>query len=471
MAQLQSINPANEELIAEYEETSPAEVDLRLKMAADAYEVWKRTGFADRAVRFTNLAKVLREHQPTLAELMTREMGKPIVQAEAEIEKCTWLCEFYSSTGDVFLEPREVGTDAARSYVRYDPLGIILAIMPWNFPFWQAFRAAVPAITSGNVVILKHASNVCGVALKIEELFIRAGFPAGVFSTLLLSRKPTEALIERPGIRGVTLTGSERAGCAVAAESGRHIKPTVLELGGSDPFLVLGDAELSQVVPLAVKARTQNSGQSCIAAKRFLVDRRLVRDFEQAFVREMKRLKVGDPLDRETDVGPLARQDLREQLHEQVTGTIDKGARLCCGGNIVEGKGFYYEPTIIADVQPGMPAFDEETFGPVAAVAPFDNIDEAVNLANASRYGLGASIWTSDPQSAMDLVPRIESGAVFINQIVKSDPRAPFGGIKQSGYGRELAREGLLAFTNQKTIWMENGEIYHRDGWGETQSS
>ncbi len=448
-----SINPANQEVLAEYPETWPQDVAVRLKMAEDAFLVWRETPFAQRAERLTRLAELLRGQQSDLAELITHEMGKPIVQAEAEVEKCAWVSEYYASAGAKFLEPCEVETDANKSFVRYDPLGAILAIMPWNFPYWQVFRAAVPAIAGGNVLVLKHAANVSGVALKIEELFVQAGFPTGVFTTLFLSRERTEELIQDPAIRGVTLTGSERAGRSVAALAGRHIKPTVLELGGSDPFLILADADLSQVVPEAVRARMQNSGQSCIAAKRFLVDRSLAKPFEEAFIEEMRKLRVGDPLDRETQLGPLARADLREQLHRQVLGTIAQGARLCLGGNLIERPGFFYEPTILADVKPGMPAFEEETFGPVAAIVPFANNHEALHLANASAYGLGASIWTSDPAAAEELVPHIESGAVFINEMVKSDPRIPFGGVKHSGYGRELGREGIHAFVNKKTVW------------------
>ncbi len=450
---LKSINPANQKLLAEYPETSPGDVEVRLKMAEDAFLIWRETPFAERAKRLTRLAELLRESQTELAELVTREMGKPIVQAEAEIEKCGWLSEYYARTGEKWLEPAGVETDATKSGVRYEPLGAILAIMPWNFPYWQAFRAAVPAIAGGNVLVLKHAGNVTGVALKIEELFVQAGFPTGVFTTLILPRKRTEDLIGHPAIRGVTLTGSERAGRSVAAAAGRDIKPTVLELGGSDPFLILADADLSQVVPQAVCARTQNSGQSCIAAKRFLVHRSLAGPFEEAFVREMQSLRVGDPLDRETQIGPIARGDLREQLHEQVLKTVAAGGRLCLGGEFVDRPGFFYRPTVLADVEPGMQAFDEETFGPVAAVIPFEDDRQAVNLANASNYGLGASIWTSSQNAAEELVPHIEAGAVFVNEIVKSDPRLPFGGIKHSGYGRELGREGLHAFINKKTVW------------------
>ena len=454
LKQLKSINPANEERIAEYTETSPAELENRLQLANEAFAAWKKSPFSERAVRFCRLAEILRGEQSSLAELMTREMGKPIAQAEAEIEKCAWVCEYYASEGEKLLAPQDVATDAGHSYVRYDPLGTILAIMPWNFPYWQAFRAAVPALASGNVMILKHAGNVSGVALEIEALFGKAGFPSGVFSTVLLSRERAEELIESPLIHGVTLTGSERAGESVAERAGRQIKPTVLELGGSDPFIVLADADLSQVVPQAVKARVQNTGQSCIAAKRFLVDRKIVQAFEQAFTRETEKLNVGDPLKRETQVGPLAREDLRENLHQQVKTTINDGARLCLGGNAIAGKGYFYEPTILADVAPGMPAFDEETFGPVAAIIPFQDAQDAVRLANLSKYGLGASLWTSNPKAASEWIPQIEAGAVFINEIVKSDPRIPFGGIKYSGYGRELGREGLLAFVNKKTVWV-----------------
>lgn len=452
---LKSINPSTEEVIAEYPITSTEEVENRLEMAQKAYLVWRKTDFSERTKRFLRMAELLREKQTELAELMTREMGKPISQAQAEIEKCGRVCEYYAENGESFLAPQEIKTDAQKSYVRYDPLGAILAIMPWNFPYWQVFRAAVPAISSGNVMILKHANNVCGVAQAIEKLFIEAGFPAGVFSTVFLPHDRLEEITKSPLIAGMTLTGSERAGRAVAVAAGEQIKPTVLELGGSDPFIILEDADLSRVVPQAVKARTQNTGQSCIAAKRFLVHRSLADEFEKAFVKEMQQLKVGDPLQEDTQIGPMAREDLRDTLHEQVRGTIGIGGRLCCGGEPIDGKGFFYQPTILADVAPGMPAFDEETFGPVAAITPFDTPQEAIDLANASSYGLGASIWTAQESNAFELIPQIESGGVFVNQIVKSDPRIPFGGIKNSGYGRELSREGLLAFVNKKTTWIE----------------
>ncbi|WP_166823271.1 NAD-dependent succinate-semialdehyde dehydrogenase [Thalassoroseus pseudoceratinae] len=451
---IQSINPATEETIAEYAETSESELEHCLQTAEEAFEAWRKLKFAERAERLINLAARLQQRKAELARLASLEMGKPVSQAEAEVEKCASVCEFYAHNGGRILERKNVTTDAKESWVQNDPLGPILAIMPWNLPYWQVFRAAVPAIASGNVVVLKHANNVCGVASETAKLFSEAGFPEGVFSVVFLSRERAEHLVASPAIRGVTLTGSERAGRAVAAKAGEHIKPTVLELGGSDPFIVLADADLSKVVPKAVQARTQNTGQSCIAAKRFLVDQAVIGDFQEQFVKQMMQIKVGNPLNKNTDAGPLARSDLRDQLHRQVLETIQAGGRLACGGRNLPGKGWFYEPTVLTDVAPGMPAFDDETFGPVAAVVPFRDISEAIQLANRSSFGLGASLWTTQPDNAIELSSEISAGAVFLNEIVKSDPRIPFGGIKNSGYGRELGEDGMLAFVNRKTVWV-----------------
>jgi len=452
---LKSINPATGTLISEFEETSRETAELRLQMAGDSFRVWRKTPFEERAERFLRLAEILRSEKEQLAALVTREMGKPIRQAEAEVEKCALNCEFYAKHGDVYLAEEPADIEGARAYVRYDPLGPILAIMPWNFPLWQVFRCAVPTIIAGNVFVLKHASNVCGVALEIENLFTRADFPAGVFNTLLLTSQHAEELIGHPVIQAVTLTGSERAGQAIAAAAGKALKPSVMELGGSDPFIVLCDADLKHAAEQAARARTQNTGQSCIAAKRFLVETPVVREFERELVAAMERLHVGDPAQRETDVGPLARDDLRESLHDQVLRSLQAGAQLLTGGESLPGKGFFYRPTVLGDVAPGMPAFDEETFGPVAAVIPVEDAAHAVDVANHSRYGLGASIWTSNRALAEALAPELEAGSVFINEIVKSDPRLPFGGVKHSGYGRELARQGVREFVNTKTIWIQ----------------
>jgi succinate-semialdehyde dehydrogenase/glutarate-semialdehyde dehydrogenase len=401
------------------------------------------------------LAALLRAERATYGKLMTEEMGKPIAAAEAEADKCAWVCDFFAEHAESFLAPETIATDASRSFVRFDPLGPVLAIMPWNFPFWQHFRFAAPAVMAGNVAVLKHASNVPGCALAIEDLFRQAGFPEGVMTTLLVPSQRTAELIARPEIQAVTLTGSEAAGREVAAAAGKHLKKTVLELGGSDPFLVLDDADPVAAGREAAKARTVNSGQSCIAAKRFLVEEAVADRFEAELVRAMEGFTVGDPLDRATEVGPLAREDLLGTLDDQVSRSVAAGARVATGGRRLPRKGWFYAPTVLTGVRPGTPAFDEETFGPVAAVTRVRDAAEAIELANRSRFGLGASVWTSDPARAEDLARDIEAGSVFVNGAVKSDPRLPFGGVKSSGYGRELAAFGIREFVNVKTVWME----------------
>jgi succinate-semialdehyde dehydrogenase/glutarate-semialdehyde dehydrogenase len=451
---MKAINPATEEVIRDYPELSEAEAVSRLEQADRAFAVWRRMPVIERAGLLRRVADLLRERRDQHARLMTREMGKPITQAEAEIDKCAWACEHYATEGAAFLEPEEIRTDATRSYVRFDPLGTVLAIMPWNFPFWQVFRFAAPSLLAGNVAAIKHAPNVPGCVLAIEELFGDAGFPEGAVTALLVPVEVAPALIVHSAVRAVTLTGSDRAGEAVATQAGKVLKKAVLELGGSDPFIVLADADVDEVVGQAVKARTQNNGQSCIAAKRFLVEEPVADRFTQALTEQMAALKVGDPLDRETNLGPLARLDLLENLHRQVQRSLDRGARCLTGGHRLPGKGYFYAPTVLSDVRPGMPAFDEETFGPVAAVIPARDADEAVELANQSRYGLGASIWTGDAARGEWLAGRIEAGAVFINEMVKSDPRLPFGGVKRSGFGRELSHFGIREFVNIKTVWV-----------------
>jgi succinate-semialdehyde dehydrogenase / glutarate-semialdehyde dehydrogenase len=410
-------------------------------------------------------AAVLRERSAELARLMALEMGKPIAGAEAEIEKCAAGCDHFAGNAAVYLATEILPSDATRSYVRYDPLGAVLAIMPWNFPFWQVFRFAAPALMAGNVAVLKHAPNVPGCADAIERVFRDAGFPEGVFVNLRIDTPAVEAAIKHEVIRAVTLTGSGRAGRAVAAQAGAALKKTVLELGGSDPFIVIppgddaGDRRAFRDAAVeAAKARCINSGQSCIAAKRFIVvgdSGYGVGSFRHRLVQAMSALKVGDPLHRSTDVGPLARLDLLETLHDQVQRSRDAGARPLFGGHRLPRKGYFYAPTVLSSVKPGMAVFDEETFGPVAAVVDARDVDEAVDLANASRYGLGASIWTPDTALAERIAGRIEAGCVFVNGIVKSDPALPFGGIKESGYGRELAAFGIREFVNIKTVWVK----------------
>jgi succinate-semialdehyde dehydrogenase / glutarate-semialdehyde dehydrogenase len=452
---MKAINPATGELIREYPDHDEAAAAARLERAETAFASWRRVPFAERAKLMIQAGDLLRERAGDYGRLITEEMGKPLAAAEGEVDKCAWVCEFYAEHAERFLSAEPVGTDASRSLVRYDPIGPVLAIMPWNFPFWQVFRFAAPALMAGNVGLLKHAGNVPGTALAIEEVFRDAGFPEGVFTTLLVPSSRVADLIRHPAVKAVTLTGSEKAGMEVAAESGRHLKKTVLELGGSDPFIVLADADPIETAKQAAKARTINSGQSCIAAKRFIVEEPIADRFEAEMVKAMEALKVGDPLDRGTDIGPMAREDLLGDLDDQVRRSVEAGAKLRTGGQRVDGKGWFYEPTLLSGVKPGMPAFDEETFGPVAAVIRARDTTEAIELANRSRYGLGASVWTSDPARAEALAAEIEAGSVFVNGIVKSDPRLPFGGIKNSGYGRELSDVGIREFVNIKTVWVK----------------
>ncbi|HEX5759881.1 MAG TPA: NAD-dependent succinate-semialdehyde dehydrogenase [Thermoanaerobaculia bacterium] len=452
---MRATNPATGEPLADHPDTSPEEVARRLAIAEQAFADWRREPLPARADRMRRVAALLRERRAACARLLTEEMGKPIAAAEAEIDKSALGCDFYADHAEAFLAPEEIATEASRSLVRCEPLGPVLAVMPWNFPFWQVLRFAAPALMAGNVALLKHAANVPGSALAIEALFRDAGFPEGVFTTLLIPSDRVAEVIRHPAVKAVTLTGSDRAGMSVAAEAGRALKKTVLELGGSDPFLVLADADLPTAAAEAAKARALNSGQSCICAKRFLVEEAVADAFEAALVARMEALVVGDPLDRATEVGPLAREDLLRDLHDQVQRSVAAGAVVRTGGRRLPGVGCYYAPTVLSGVQPGMAAFEEETFGPVAAVTRVRDADEAVELANRSRYGLGASVWTGDPSRGEELAARIEAGSVFVNGIVKSDPRLPFGGIKASGYGRELGREGIREFVNLKTVWVK----------------
>jgi len=452
---MKAINPATEELIHDYPAHDAQEVERRLTQAETAFDKWRRTSFGQRTTLLKQVAGILRGQVSDHARLMTEEMGKPIAESESEIQKCAWVCDYFADNAERFLAPEAIETDATHSFVRYDPLGPVLAVMPWNFPYWQVFRFAAPALMAGNVGLLKHASNVPGCALAIEGILQEAGAPEGVFSTLLIGSAVVEEVIKNPIIRAVTLTGSEPAGMAVAAQAGAVIKKTVLELGGSDPFVVLADADLETAAASAALGRTINTGQSCIAAKRFIVDQSIADDFEQSLAERMGRLKVGDPMDRDNHLGPLARGDLVDELHDQVERSIRVGAKLLTGGHRMEGKGHFYAPTVLGGVEPGMPVFDEETFGPVAAVIRATNTDHAIELANRSDFGLGASLWTGDVQRGQALASEIEAGAVFVNGIVKSDPRLPFGGIKRSGYGRELAAFGIREFVNVKTVWVK----------------
>jgi succinate-semialdehyde dehydrogenase / glutarate-semialdehyde dehydrogenase len=452
---MKAVNPATGEVLREYPEHDDQEVQRKLEKAQEAFASWRKVPFAERARLMSRAADLLRERCDEYGRLMTEEMGKPIAASESEVDKCAWVCDFYAEHAERFLAAENVATDATRSGVRYDPIGPVLAIMPWNFPFWQHFRFAAPALMAGNVGLLKHAANVPGSALAIEEVFRDAGFPEGCMTTLLVPSARVKGLISHPAVRAVTLTGSDRAGMEVAAEAGRCLKKTVLELGGSDPFIVLADADPAETARQAARARTINSGQSCIAAKRFIVEGEIAEQFEEEFVRRMKELKVGDPMDRATEVGPMARQDLLDDLDDQVKRTVEAGAQLRTGGHRLDGRGWFYAPTVLTGVEPGMPAFDEETFGPVAAVIRARDAEHAVELANRSQFGLGASVWTGDAARGEALAAEIEAGCVFVNGIVKSDPRLPFGGVKHSGYGRELSEVGIREFVNIKTVWVK----------------
>src|SRR5213083_3259246 len=436
---LSSINPSSGEVLESFEETAPAALERVLARAWQAFLGWRTRTFTERAARMREAARLLRAKKAEYARLMALEMGKPVTQGDAEVEKCAWGCDYYAEHAARFLAPEPRETDAARSYVRFDPLGPVLAVMPWNFPFWQVFRFAAPALMAGNAGILKHASNVPRTALAIQEVFREAGFPRGLFSTVLISSTAVARLIADPRIVAATLTGSDLAGRKVAEQAGRELKKTVLELGGSDPFVVLADADLAAAARAAADARLVNSGQSCIAAKRFIAVETVADHFLERFLDELRSRRMGDPLARETQVGPQARIDLRDELHKQVEESVKRGAKRLLGGEIPRGKGAFYPPTLLAGVDKGMPAFDQETFGPVAAVVRAKDESDAIRLANDSTFGLGASLWTQDRARAERLAAQIEAGSVFVNGLVKSDPRLPFGGIKRSGYGRELS--------------------------------
>ena len=419
-----------------------------------AFFSWRNTSIAERRRLITSLAACLRKGQGSYGELITREMGKPVVQAETEVEKCARGCDYYAEHAEEALQDQNIPSDARKSYVRYDPLGVIFGIMPWNFPFWQVFRFAIPALMAGNVVILKHAPNVPGCALGVAQIFREAGFPKGVFQSLFLSNKNAARLIESGFVQGVSLTGSDRAGSEVAAVAGKSLVKTVLELGGSDPFIVFEDADIAKAASVGIRSRMLNAGQSCIAAKRFLVARKILPEFQRMLVKGVGELRIGDPMDRTTDIGPLAREDLLKNLVRQVNRSVADGARLVFGGGRPARRGFYYNPAVLTGVRPGIAAFEQEVFGPVVSLISFRKEDEAIALANQTAFGLGASLWTANLARAEALARKIEAGSVFINGMVKSDPRLPFGGIKRSGFGRELSTQGLHEFVNIKTVWI-----------------
>lgn len=450
-----SINPATGETIKTFEPLNETQIDEKLQRAAETFTSYRRVTLAARESMMLGAADILETEKDNFARMMTTEMGKPIKGAVGEVEKCAWVCRYYAETAKQHLADQIVETNAARSYVRFQPLGPALAVMPWNFPFWQVVRFAAPALMAGNVGLLKHSSNVPQCALAIEDIFLRAGFPEGAFQTLLVGSEAVQRILEDARVVAVTLTGSEPAGRSVASIAGKQIKKTVLELGGSDAFIVMPSAELEEAVTTAVKARTINNGQSCIAAKRFIVAAEIYDEFERRFVEEMKALRVGDPLKESTDIGPLATEQILKDVDDQVKTSVAAGALVLTGGKKINGPGNFYEPTVLANIPHDSPAYCEEVFGPVALLFRVNSIDEAIELANNTTFGLGASAWTSDEQQRERFIDELEAGCVFINGMVASDPRLPFGGIKNSGYGRELGEFGIREFVNVKTVWIK----------------
>ncbi|MDB6092389.1 MAG: Succinate-semialdehyde dehydrogenase [Gammaproteobacteria bacterium] len=457
--QFTAINPATAATIASYDETEPEAVEATIAGASEAFREWRTRSFAERAAPMRSAARLLRDNARAYGRLMADEMGKPIKDGIAEAQKCASACDFFAEHAEEFLAREVVGIGAARSFITFEPLGVVLAIMPWNFPFWQVFRFAAPALMAGNAAVLKHASNVPGCALAIADLLRKAGFPQHLFGTLLIGSKKIDNLIEDRRIRAVTLTGSVAAGRAVARKAGEMLKKSVLELGGSDAYLVLEDADLEQAARISAKARLVNSGQSCIAAKRFIVVAALRSRFEELFVKQMRAVTLGDPMSEDTDVGPMARKDLRDSLHAQVEASIAKGARCLTGGKKPDGPGAYYPPTVLTDVQPGMPAYEEEMFGPVAAVITVKDEAAAIETANDSIFGLGGGIFSRDLNRAERIAADlIDAGSVFVNGAVQSHPKLPFGGVKASGYGRELSHYGIKEFVNIKTVVVSKAE-------------
>ncbi|EMR03683.1 NAD-dependent succinate-semialdehyde dehydrogenase [Cesiribacter andamanensis] len=452
---IQSVNPFNNEIIRQFHEATDTDIQAALEASEEGFRHWKQVPLQERSSLMMAAAQVMEDDLEHYAHLMTLEMGKTLREARAEIEKCAACCRYYATHAEAFLKDKVLDVSQGKAFISYEPLGPVLAIMPWNFPFWQVIRFAAPNLMAGNVGILKHASSVPQVALALEEIFRKAGFPDGAFLSLLIGNKKTEKLIAHPTIRAVTLTGSERAGSSVAARAGKYIKKTVLELGGSDPFVVLEDADLDKAAEWAVKSRMINMGQSCIAAKRFIVLDKVYDDFINRFRSRMEALKIGDPQDDDMDHGPMAREDLAEGLLEQVQKSLKKGATLVTGGDRPNSNGAFFTPTILADIPKNAPAFKEELFGPVASVIRAMDEAEAIDLANSSVYGLGGSVWSRDLERGQAIARQIQSGAVYVNKMMASDPAVPFGGIKLSGYGRELSYLGMHEFLNQKTIWVQ----------------
>lgn len=453
---LNSINPVNNKLIRSYEEMDSHQITEIISLADEEFYRWRETELTSRIDLMKNAAGILRENVDIYAKLMTLEMGKPFLQAKAEVEKCAWVCDYYAGNAAKFLQDEIIKTEASKSFVTYQPLGVILAIMPWNFPFWQVFRFAAPNLIAGNTGVLKHASNVSGCALAIEDVFKQAGFPENVFKTLLVSSKNIDQIIANEKIKAVTLTGSVSAGKAVSSLAGSLIKKTVLELGGSDPYVVLEDADLRLAATACVNSRLINAGQSCIAAKRFIVVESVFDEFEKLFLQFMSAKKMGDPFDEVNDLGPQASIQLRDELHQQVMKSVEQGAEIILGGYKPQSKGAFYPPTILRNVKPGIVAFEEELFGPVAALIKAKDENEAIELANSSKFGLGSALFTKDTSKGEKIArEKLNAGSCFINDFVKSDPRLPFGGIKESGYGRELSPLGIKEFVNIKTVYVK----------------
>lgn len=451
---LDSINPTTNELIKTYKSFSNSEIEDAIEAADEAFLQWREISVGERGTFLKRISNTLRNDINVLAELITLEMGKPITESRKEIEKCAWVCEYYADNAKRFLDFEKIESDARDSYVAFQPLGVVLAIMPWNFPFWQVFRFAAPALAAGNTCILKHASNVSGCGLAIQEVLKKAGVPNNIFQTILVSSERIKQVIQHKKIKAVTLTGSTHAGRTVSAAAGEVLKKTVLELGGSDPYIVLKDANLEKAADICVSSRMINSGQSCIAAKRFIVDKSIQADFEALVIDLMGRYKPGDPMLEYTKLGPVARHGLRDALHKQVQLSIDKGAQCALGGKVPEGKGAFYPATVLSNIKPGSPAYSEELFGPVASIIRARNEEDAVRIANDTDYGLGSAVFSEDLDKAEEVAGKLDAGCCFINDLVRSDPRLPFGGIKDSGYGRELSHYGIKEFVNIKTIYV-----------------
>lgn len=450
---LKSTNPFTREEISTFKELTTEQLDSVLKNSHESFQIWRNTKFKKKTELFIKMSGLLLEKKEDFAKLITLEMGKIITESRVEVEKCAWLCEHYAKNAESLLKPEFIKTDATKSYLRYDAVGIIYGIMPWNFPFWQVLRAAVPTIMLGNTFVLKHAPNVMGCGLAIEKLFLDSGFPKNIFNNLLIDIDLSENVIASPYVQGVTLTGSQKAGSAVAAQAGKHLKKTVMELGGSDPYIVLKDAEINNSCKTGVCSRMLNAGQVCISAKRFIVEQDIFDEFVEEQKALLENMVLGNPMKENTDMGPMARPDLLEGIEKQVVDSVKMGAKIITGGKRINE--IFYAPTLIINVSKGMPVYDEETFGPVSVVIPAKDADDAIRIANDNNYGLGASLWTQNMELAEKLAMKIEAGAVFINGMTKSDPRLAFGGIKQSGYGRELGELGIKEFANAKTIWVK----------------